>query len=97
MASPELMKAVDHALEVYEDLIGEYAGRTRPMLERYGYVGALSKLVQTADTQIGFKKLRDRGLMDISFETVVIRFQGEFDRHAIAAARWRLDHPDELL
>jgi hypothetical protein len=71
VASPQLIAAINIAIEAYEDIVGEYAGRTRPMLDRYGYVGALSRIVQSPDLQSGFKALRDRGQLDISFEAAV--------------------------
>lgn len=97
MASPQLIQAVDRAIQAYEEILGGYAARTRPMLERYGYVGALSRIVQSADMQNGFRALRDRELLGITFEAVVIQFQIEFDRHSIASAQWRLDNADQLL
>lgn len=96
MPNPEFIEAVDQALHAYEKIVGEYASRTRQMLERYGYVEALTRIVQSADLQTGFRALRDSGRLADSFEAVVVNFAAEFDRQAVAAARWRLDQADYL-
>ena len=97
MASPELISAVDHAIQTYEDIIGEYASRTRQMLDRYSYVAALARIVQSPDLQSGFRALRDRGQLDLTFEAVVVQFSEEFARQVVDAAQWRLDNADNLL
>ena len=97
MATPELIAAVYRALETYEKLVGEHASRTRPMLDRYGHVQALSRIVQSPDLQSGFKTLRDSGQLAITFEAVVVDFADEFDPQIVSAAQWRLDNADNLL
>lgn len=97
MASPQLIAAVNEALEAYERIVGQYASRTRDMLDRYGYIGALARIVQSPDLQSGFRALRDDGQLDLTFENVVTRFPVEFDTQVVLAAQWRLDHADELL
>ena len=42
MSSPELIAAVNQAIQAYEEVVGEYASRTRQMLDRYGYINALA-------------------------------------------------------
>lgn len=97
MASPELIAAVNHAIQAYENIVGEYASRTRQMLDRYGYVAALARIVQSPDLQSGFRALRDQGQLDLTFEAVVVRFPNEFNRQIVGAAQWRLDNADDLL
>lgn len=97
MASPQLIAAVNQAIEAYEEIVGEYASRTRQMLDRYGYVDALSRIVQSPDLQSGFRALRDQDRLDISFEAAVVDHADEFRPDVVAAARWRLDNPDDLL
>ena len=97
MATPELIAAVDRAIEIYEKMIGEYASRTRPMLDRYGHVQALSRIVQSPDLQSGFKALRDSGQLAITFEAVVVEFADDFEPQIVSAAQWRLDNADNLL
>jgi hypothetical protein len=97
MATPKLIAAVDTAIEIYEDLVGEYASRTRQMLDLHGHLEALSRLVQNPDLQSGFKALRDAGQLAVSFEAIVVEFAGEFDPQIVSAAQWRLDNADALL
>jgi len=67
------------------------------MIENYGYIGALSRIVQSADLQAGFRALRDSNQLDVSFEAVVVEFATEFDPQVVDAAQWRLEHADDLL
>lgn len=89
MATPELINAVNRAIESYEVEIGEYASRTRQMIERHGYQEALSRIVQTPDLQSGFQVLRDRGKLELTFEAVIVNFAPEFPSAVVEAARWR--------
>lgn len=97
MSDPEFMREVECTVELYEKTIGHAAARTRQMIDRYGEVEALSRLMVSADLQQGFKVLRDSNQLDESFEAVVVRFQHLFRSDAVKAAQWRLDHPYELL
>ena len=97
MPDPNFVREVACAVELYEKMIGHAAGRTRPMIERYGAVEALSRLMVSADLQKGFKVLRDSNQLDISFEAIVVRFKNLFRLEVVNAAQWRLDHPYELL
>ena len=97
MATPELIAAVERAIETYEEVIGEYASRTRPMLDRDGYVETLSRIVQSPDLQSGFRALRDSDQLNVTFEAVVVEFANEFDAQIVAAAQWRLENADDLL
>ena len=97
MATPRLIAASNRAIETYEAVVGEYANRTRHMIDRYGYVDALSRIAQSPDLQSGFRALRDSGQLDATFEAVVVEFAGEFEPQVVAAAQWRLDRADDLL
>jgi hypothetical protein len=97
MASPELVAEVNRTVEIYENAIGNFAQRTRQMINNRGYIPALSRLVQSPDLQIGFQVLRDRGDLDSTFEAVIIRFSDEFANNIVEAAQWRLDNAAQLL
>ena len=97
MASPALITAVNHVVEVYEDISGEYASRTRQMLDRHDYINALTRIVESPDLQSGFRALRDRGQLDLTFEAVVVQYANEFSQQTVQAAQWRLDNADNLL
>ena len=88
---------VEEATRLYESTIQHAATRTRDMIERYGTVGALSRLMISADLQTGFKVLRDAGQLDRTFEALVVRYRDRFGPDAVEAAQWRLDHPYELI
>jgi len=97
MASPELISEVNSTIEVYEEAIGNFAGRTRQMISDQGHILALSRLVQSPDLQTGFRVLRDRGDLGNTFEAVIVQFANEFSNEVTEAAQWRLDNADELL
>ena len=97
MTESAFQAEVDAIILVYEELIGHSAQRTRNMIERDGLVAALSKLAVSADLQSGFKVLRDKSLLDQTFEAVIVKYPGLFSRDVVSAAQWRLDHPYDLL
>ena len=68
-----LHEEIERAIQLYEQIIRHAATRTRQMIDRYGEVKALSKLMISPDLQQGFKVLRDRGQLDLTFEAVVAR------------------------
>jgi len=97
MSEAAFEEEVKHAILLHERAIGHTATRTWPMIAKYGEVGALSRLMVSADLQQGFKVLRDRGQLDKTFEALVLRFQHLFKPDVVQAAQWRLAHPYELL
>jgi hypothetical protein len=97
MSETALRKEIEHTLEIYEKLISHAASRTRPMFDRYpSEIEALSHLVISPDLQYGFKVLRDRGMLDKTFEAVVVRFKHLFRPEIVEAAEWRLAHAHDL-
>lgn len=97
MAEENFTQELERTILLYEDLIGHVAGRTRPMIARYGAIEALSRLMVSGDLQQGFKVLRDQNLLEHSFESLVVRFGHLFKKGIVHAAQWRLDHPHNLL
>lgn len=77
--------------------MGSRATATRQMIEKYGYIGALSKLMKSPNLQSGFKILRDNSALDYSFEQVILNHSEEFDKNTVEVAKWRLEHPYDLL
>ena len=65
---------VERVICIYEREIGHSASRTRQMIDRLEEVEALSRLMISGDLQQGFKVLRDRRLLDKTFEALVVRF-----------------------
>ena len=88
---------IERAIQLYEQIIRHSATRTRQMIDRHGEIEALSRLMISPDLQQGFKALRDRGQLDLSFEAIVVRHTDEFRDDVVQAAQWRLDNPHDLL
>jgi hypothetical protein len=79
-------RRVDEVVMIYESAIEHFATRTWQMLERYGKVEALSRLVVSPDLQNGFKVLRDKGMLKDTFEQVVIDFKDKFKPDIVESA-----------
>ena len=97
MSEAALKAEVVKVIKIYEEVIGHPATRTWPMIEKYGVIEALSRLMISPDLQTGFKALRDINQLDKTFETLVVRFKHLFKPNIVEAAQWRLDNPYELL
>lgn len=97
MPENELINEVEQAIGLYERTTGKPATRTRQMIERYGYIQTLSRLMVSADLQQGFRALRDAGQLDQTFEALVARHPALFSDEVVAAAQWRLNSSDQLL
>lgn len=91
-----LLRGIERVLRIYENEIGVTAARTRQMIERHGAVDALSRLVESADLQRGFRILRDRGQLDSTFEALIVGHADLFRPHVVEAADWRLKNADDL-
>ena len=92
MSLATLLRDIESVITVYEGEIGVSATRTRQMIERHGAVEALSRLAESADLQKGFRILRDRGQLESTFETLIVRHQDLFRRNVVEAAQWRLNN-----
>ena len=91
MTTPDIESEIRAAVEAYETISGHPATRTWPMIQRYGPIGALSRLVQSGDAQKGFTDLVAAGHSDLTFEAIVLRHPDSFTRSVVEAARWRLE------
>ena len=87
MSEKALLRDIETVITLYEEIIGSAARRTRNMIIRDGAVNALSKLVVSADLQSGFKALRDRNLLDKSFEALIVRYSNLFADEVVSAAQ----------
>ena len=92
MSRETLLQEIEDVLGVYEREIGVTASRTRQMIGRYGPVEALSRLAVSAELQSGFRVLRDLGRLEMTFETVIVRYADFFRGEVVKAARWRLEN-----
>lgn len=97
MPEQAFLSEIEAVIASYEAAIGGFAARTRQMIERYGAVDALSRLVVSADLQQGFEVLRDLGQLNQTFESLIVRYPHRFSPNVVEAAQWRLDNADQLL
>jgi hypothetical protein len=67
------------------------------MRQDHATVRAMERLMQSGQIQSGLIRLRDLGMAEEwSVEAGILRFPERFTPAAREAARWRLDHIDEL-
>ena len=92
MSREALLQNIEDVIAIYEQEIGISASRTRQMIERYGPIDALSRLVKSAELQRGFKVLRDCNQLDMTFESLIVRHAELFHDDVVDAANWRLDN-----
>jgi tRNA nucleotidyltransferase/poly(A) polymerase len=88
-------KDVETTIELYEEAVGQFATRTWQMIEKYGKIEALSKLVVSPDLQKGFKVLRDKGMLRVTFEAIIVKYKDKFKQNIVEAALWRLGEADK--
>ena len=93
----EFNRDLENSLNIYEEITGKRAARTRQMIDAYGTIEALSKLMITPNLQVGFKKLRDEGKLRDTFEAITGRHSELFKKDVVESAKWRLDNPYNLL
>lgn len=92
-----LKNDVNETIGLYESFITGSAIATRNMIERIGEVATLEKLVQTAEGQLGFKKLYEHKQLDKSFEALVLKYKELFSKNAYDFANYRLKQPELFL
>lgn len=97
MAEEGFRKDVERAIILYEEANGHAASRTWDMIRGGQEIRALSRLMVSADLQQGFKVLRDHKQLEMTFESVVVKYKHLFTADVVEAAEWRLAHPYDLL
>lgn len=65
--------------------------RLRPKIARVGVHQTLCDLSLKTTPSEGFHLLRDRDMLDLAAEAVVLRYEDRFDESVVSAARARLD------
>jgi hypothetical protein len=88
-ASLELEAFIDEMLELAKAR-GYIPAIFKGMRRQCGTNDAIERLVQSGDTQSGFKRLRQLDLLDCTIESAVIKFPNEFTRNAQECSEWRL-------
>lgn len=80
----------------FEELLKEERGktvrlsRTRQKIQRDGEVKTVMDLTLKTDPSDGFHMLKDRGILELSFEALVVARSKHFPTHVVDAARSRL-------
>ena len=84
-------------LYAFEELLKEERGRTvrlsrtRQKIQRDGEVKTVMDLTLKAAPSEGFRMLRDRGILELSFEALVVARAENFPGNVVDAARARLE------
>lgn len=84
-------------MRALEEALTEEAGktkrlnRTRQKLDRVGVRQTLADLAMKPQPSLGFLKLVEFGMADMSAESLVVKYSKEFPADAVAAARARLE------
>ena len=81
----------------FEELLKEERGRTvrlsrtRQKIQRDGEVKTVMDLTLKAEPSEGFHMLKDRGILELSFEALVVARAEHFPSNVVDAARVRLE------
>lgn len=66
------------------------ASRTWPMVDEYGIISTVERIVTRPDDAAGYRVLVEMGLEDMAFEAVVLRHPDAFSQEAVEQSRLRL-------
>ena len=89
----ELLKAIYAYEEVLYDKNKRRtkASRTWQMVSRHGIIEAAQRAVNRPVDAPGFKTLVERGLGDLTFEAIIIRFPENFRKEVVEVSKRRLE------
>lgn len=87
---------IEQTVKLYESFIPNTALMTRQMIEKYGAINAVKKLLISGKAQKGFKTLCGNGQKEQTFEALVLKYKSLFSAEEISAAEFRLNHYEEL-
>ena len=99
----EVERECIEALFAYEEVLSAKAGRrirasrTWPMIEKYGVVEAVERVVKRKADPLGYTALAEMGLEELAFEAVILRHQSTFSAEAVAQSKERLGKLDLAL
>ena len=88
------------AVHAYEETLpkknGKRARATRiwQMIRRHGIIEAVNRVVARKDDAIGYILLKKKGMEDLSFEAVVLRYPQIFSEEAVSHAEKRISEHD---
>jgi hypothetical protein len=90
-------------LYAYEEILAERnkrrtrAGRTWQMVKRYGIIGAAEKAVNRSIEAQGYKFLVEKGLQDLTFEAVIVKYPEAFSKEIVKLSKKRLEELGKIL
>jgi hypothetical protein len=84
------MKALEEALTA-ESGQTKRLSRTKQKLKRAGVRQTLADLAVSATPSVGFMKLIEFKMGDMSAEALILKYKSEFDEETVTAARKRLE------
>jgi hypothetical protein len=85
------------AIYAYEDILTlnnkrkTHATRTWQMVKRYGIIKAAEKAVNRPVEPMGYRILIERGVSDLTFESVITQYPKEFSKDIVKLAKNRLE------
>lgn len=88
------------AIYAYEELLTQRNGRrtranrTWQMVARYGIIKAAERAVNRPTDALGYRLLVEMGLVDLTFEAVILRYPEAFDANVVELCRRRLAELD---
>lgn len=71
------------------------AGRTWPMIEEHGIIGAIERIVTRRAETEGYRVLVEMGLEDMAFEAVALRHPDSFTPAAVTASEKRMQELED--
>ncbi len=88
----ECIEAVFAYEEVLSAKVGrrQSASRTWPMIDRYGIIETVERVVKRKDDALGYTALVEMGLAEHAFEAVILRHPSVFTEKAIQRSKERL-------
>jgi hypothetical protein len=84
------IKDVENTIFIYKEAVGGFAPNTEKIFNNPDKISSLSNLMKSGEEQKGFKILRDKGQLDKTFESLIIKYKQLFKDDIVTAAQWRL-------
>jgi len=97
-AQTDAEKEALKAIYAYEEILTETNGRrtratrTWQMINRHGIIESVNRVVARKDDAVGYVLLKKKGMEDLSFEAVVLRFPEIFSKEAVSHASERISN-----
>ncbi len=87
---------IEQTVKLYETYVPSMASATRQMIENYGAIKTVKRLLVSGTIQKGFEALYENGHKEQTFEALVLKYKSLFSAEEIKAAEFRLDNYENL-